>query len=71
MFFPAMERTKDRRRPPSVSTFAQRVLIEGGPQRRFGYFAAVGKVTLASPPRRAELSSRKTSLCSAAPTAAH
>ena len=56
---------------PPMSTRCAKVLIEGGPQRRFGYFAAVGKVTLASPPRRAELSSRKTSLCSAAPTAAH
>ena len=29
MFFPAMERTKDRRGPPSVSTYAQRVLTGG------------------------------------------
>ena len=29
-----------------MSTAAGKVLIEGVPRRRFGYFAAVGKVTL-------------------------
>ena len=32
-----------------MSTRCAKVLIEGGPQRRFGYFAAVGKVTYVSP----------------------
>ena len=55
-----------------MSARCAKALIGAVPRRRFGYFAAVGKVTLVSPPHRTELFSKKfSSLCSAAPTAAH
>ena len=39
-----------------MSASHAKALIRAVPRRRFGYFAAAGKVTPFSPPRRAELS---------------
>ena len=44
-----------------MSARSAQALIEGAPRRRFGYFAAAGKVTpFPPPPRRAELSPKPT-----------
>ena len=59
VFFPAMERTKDRRGTAPMSAYAQRALIEGGPQRIFGYFLCEQKVTT-RPPHREKLKNLST-----------
>ena len=48
---------------PPRNTAAGKVFLEGGPRRRFGYFAAAGKVTPVSPrPAGRDLSQNKKAL---------